>query len=906
MSEPSNGSTGITGELEQLAGTGDKSPYDHRNISDKVSLDEAERLLGVALHNYKAAVGYGLMKYKLTSDALELALWDMDIFDEDPVSPGNRFSCSQEFRNMLGYTDENDFPNVLSSWIDRLHPDDKERALSALRAHLADHTGNTPYEITYRMKVKNGYYRYFQAFGTTLRSATGIPICVAGALADITEKKQTQEQLETIWERVESGIAIIDAETRELLVVNPAAVSMYGSSVDTMLGKTCNEVFCTSESCPILDLNQEVDRSERLFIKASGERIAVIKSVSKIHYNGRPALLENFTDISFMKEAQEKQRQLEIAEHASKTKSAFLANMSHEIRTPMNAIIGMTELLLCSNQISDHDMDCLNDINMSAHSLLSIINDILDMSKIESGKMELNPAHYDFRALINNEASMFTYVAKKKGIEFKLDIEGTIPETLYGDDVRLRQVLTNICGNAVKFTEKGSVTLKITASEENRTIAIEIKDTGMGIRKEDIPRLFHAFEQSKSEKNRYIAGTGLGLVISKSFIEMMGGNIRLDSEYGKGTVFTITIPLVKGDPSKVRHDEDVHALSICAPQAKILVVDDNEFNIKVAHGLLELFEIDADTASSGKEAINMVMENDYDIVFMDHMMPDMDGIETTAAIRALGEKYGGLSIIALTANAIHGAQEMFLKNGLNGFLSKPIEMSDLTKTLIERLPPDKVLKKSKDKGDDAKNADDGMYGDFWEALGKIGEIDVEIGLRRFNGLKGMYHDSLKLFYDKLPHDGENLGMLMDEKNYARFAIAVHAIKSTLASIGAAELSDAAFRLEMASKNKEFDYCVAHCPNFLNDLRSLREQLSSAFPSDETATEKEEGNAAQLRENLIKASGAINSFDNDTGIEILNRLQTYDFGEKTNTLLADTVAALKRYDFDSAKGILSKI
>ncbi|MDR2724701.1 MAG: cache domain-containing protein, partial [Candidatus Adiutrix sp.] len=233
-----------------------------------------------------------------------------------------------------------------------------------------------------------------------------------------------------------------------------------------------------------------------------------------------------FLLILLFRNRQEKRQLIVLAEQAaaaSVAKSAFLSNMSHEIRTPMNAIIGMTELLLCSNHLTTHDVDCLNDINMSAHSLLTIINDILDMSKIESGKMELNPIHYDFKALINNEASMFTYVAKKKGIEFKLEAEGNIPEALYGDDVRLRQVLTNICGNAVKFTGKGSVTLKVITSEEAKTITLEIKDTGMGIRKEDIPRLFHAFEQSKSEENRYIAGTGLGLVISKSFIEMMGG-----------------------------------------------------------------------------------------------------------------------------------------------------------------------------------------------------------------------------------------------------------------------------------------------------------------------------------------------------------------------------------------------
>ena len=896
----------IVSELEQLTDAVEESQSSYQSIIANKSLAEAEQLLSAALHNYKNAVGYGLMKYKLTSDALELALWDMDIVDGDPMNPGNKYTWSQEFRNMLGYDSEEDFPNVLSSWIDRVHPDDKEKVLASLYAHVNDQTGETPYEITYRLRMKDGVYRYFQAYGTTMRTSNGTPICVAGAIADITETKQTREQLEMIWERVESGIAIIDAETRRLLVVNPAAVHMYGAEMESMLGKKCHEVFCTSDTCPIMDDHQDVDRSERQFIRASGELITVIKSVSVIDYNGRPALLENFTDVSHMKDAQEKQRQLEIAEQASKTKSAFLANMSHEIRTPMNAIIGMTELLLCSNHLSMHDMDCLNDINVSAHSLLHIINDILDVSKIESGKMELDPTHYDFDALIDNEASMFTYVARKKGIDFKLEKVGTMPHALYGDDVRLRQVLTNICGNAVKFTDEGAVTLRITTSEEDKTITLEIRDTGMGIRKEDIPKLFHAFEQSKSEENRYIAGTGLGLVISKSFIEMMGGSIVLDSEYGKGTVFTITIPLVEGDPDKVKHEEAVHAQSICAPQAKVLVTDDNEYNLKVAHGLLELFEIDADTASSGKEALKLISEKDYDIVFMDHMMPGMDGIETTAAIRAQGGKFADLHIVALTANAIQGAQEMFLENGFSSFLSKPIEMADLTKTLMRWLPAEKVLAKSKANDNAAANEDDDADAGFFESLGKVGEIDAEIGLRRFNGLKKMYRESLKLFYDKLAQDSEKMDKQIIEQDFPLFAISVHAIKSTLAGIGATEMSDAAFRLEMAAKNDETDYCMTHFPDFLDRLRLLHMHLTEVFPADEAPVNREAGDAERLQSGLRDALDAVSAFDNDAALEVLNDLQAYDFGDEANTILADAAAALKQYDFDGAKEALERV
>jgi CheY-like chemotaxis protein len=368
------------------------------------------------------------------------------------------------------------------------------------------------------------------------------------------------------------------------------------------------------------------------------------------------------------------------------------------------------------------------------------------MSKIEAGRLELSPIHYDFRALVDNVASMFRFVAKEKGLEFRFESAGEMPEAQYGDDIRLRQVLTNICGNAVKFTENGYIGFKVTASPEKNIIAFDIKDTGMGIRKDDIPSLFHAFEQSKTGKNRHIAGTGLGLAISKTFIEMMGGHIGVESEYGQGSVFTIVIPITEENPSKIRRGEDFSkARSISAPAASILVVDDNEYNLRVALGLLGLFDIDAKTASSGKEAIEMILMNDYDMVFMDHMMPEMDGIETTAEIRKLGDKYKKLTVIALTANAVQGAREMFMANGFDGFISKPIEMPALTNILMEWLPPEKVAQKNAQTENDETQD---VSGDFWETLDKIEEIDTEIGLRRTSGLKDMYCGNLRLFHEK--------------------------------------------------------------------------------------------------------------------------------------------------------------
>jgi CheY-like chemotaxis protein len=606
-------------------------------------------------------------------------------------------------------------------------------------------------------------------------------------------------------------------------------------------------------------------------------------------------------------------------EAANLAKSHFLANMSHEIRTPMNAIIGMGEILSQSGGLSKREMECVNDINVSARALLSIINDILDIAKVEAGKMALNPVHYDFHALIDNIASMFTYVARKKGLEFKFASEGDIPRYQYGDDIKLRQTLTNICGNAVKFTHKGSVSFKVTAAEAEQTIVFEISDTGIGIRKEDIPSLFTAFEQAKTDKNRHIAGTGLGLVISKSFVEMMGGSISLESEYGRGSVFRVTIPLTPGDAAQIAHGGGApKAQTFSAPGANVLIVDDNEYNLKVASGLLELFKIEAKTASSGREALEMVANEDFDLVFMDHMMPEMDGLEATAQIRQMGEKYENLNIIALTANAIQGAKEMFLANGMDDFLPKPIEMPLLIDILSDWLPPEKVILEApaedgpSSAGADNTEVDDGKESgadgdaEFWKTLGEVAEIDVEIALHRIGGLKKMYRSNLQLFYDKLAGNIEKMQALMEGHDIDGFAISVHAIKSALASVGAMGLSETALNLEMAAKRGDAEYCTAEFPDFLQRLLSLNERLAAVFPPAEPQAPSGQGDGASLTEAVQKALAAVDDFDTDAAIDALGEVTGYDFGEAINGLLAQAVTALKNYEYEAARDTLKDI
>jgi CheY-like chemotaxis protein len=356
-------------------------------------------------------------------------------------------------------------------------------------------------------------------------------------------------------------------------------------------------------------------------------------------------------------------------------------------------------------------------------------------------------------------------------------------------------------------------------------LLFEIKDTGIGIRKEDLGRLFNDFFQAYAQDNRNIVGTGLGLTISKAFVEMMGGNISLDSEYGQGTVFTVTIPLVEGsEDGVVRGPADEQAEALVVNGANILVVDDNELNLSVARGLLHLSEIDAQTALSGEEAIMLVRQNDYDIVFMDHMMPGMDGVETTVEIRKMGGKFETLPIIALTANAIHGAREMYLANGFNGFISKPISTSELNEILKTWLPPDKIELKAKSE----RPADSRESGGILDALDGIDEIDKEIGLGRFSGEEEIYHETLLNFIKYLGMQHEKMSASLNSGDINGFAASAHLIKSMLSTVGAMTLSEAAFELEMAGKSGDAEYCRNNYPRFLEKLMTLHTRLSAAL------------------------------------------------------------------------------
>ncbi|MDR0491447.1 MAG: response regulator, partial [Oscillospiraceae bacterium] len=488
----------------------------------------------------------------------------------------------------------------------------------------------------------------------------------------------------------------------------------------------------------------------------------------------------------------------------------------------------MSELLLKEN-LNKRQYRYATDIKTSAMALLDIINDILDVSKIQAGKLSLVRVHYDFGTMIDNISSMVHFLVEDKDLVFLLDLEDNLPRYLYGDDVRLRQVLLNLLGNAVKFTHKGYVRLAVETTDA--AIHFTISDTGLGIHDEDIPRLFDIFEQVDTVKNRGTKGTGLGLSITKGLIEMMGGHISVESEYGKGTSFHFEIPKFLGNEMLISASDN-EEISIYAPDARILVVDDNLINLNVAKGLLRLCYIKAETASSGKDAIKLIIQNQYDIVFMDYRMPEMSGVEATKVLRELG---ASAPIIALTASAVIGAKEVMLDSGMNDFLTKPIIKADLKNMLKKWIPASKLLSDPPEitaLGYDDEESDTDE--EFWRRIKQIEEISLSTGLHSVDDQRDVYKKTLRLMMENIDTSLVSLKELLDSEDMNNFRIEVHGIKGALASVGAMELSSKAFELESASGedgvNADISFCAANLPPLLERLSSLSRKLKEAFAS----------------------------------------------------------------------------
>ena len=523
------------------------------------------------------------------------------------------------------------------------------------------------------------------------------------------------------------------------------------------------------------------------------------------------------------------------AEAANEAKSIFLANMSHEIRTPINAILGMNEMILRENS-NEQIEEYAKNIRSAGNSLLYLVNDVLDISKIESGKLEIMENIYELSSFIHDCYSMVAEKAEKKGLELIVSCNPKLPSKLKGDESRLRQVVTNILSNAAKYTEKGSITLSFDSYDQDGKLmlVINVKDTGIGIKEENIEKLFTQFTRLDMEKNRNIEGTGLGLSLAKRLTDLMDGKIEVQSIYGVGSSFTVTIPqqVVDAEPigdfhqkySSLADKAGKYHQSFEAPDAKVLVVDDAIVNLKVIVNLLKSTKIQVDTASSGKQCLEMASQNAYDLIFMDHMMPEMDGIETFAKMRELKDSPNeNTPVIMLTANAITGVREQFLQAGFTDYLSKPVSGDTLENMLLKHLPKEKCRRS----GDlDGKGEETDHPDPLKELSGLYPKVDLEKGLTVCGGSYDVYIDILKT-YAEIP-EGDKLNELFEQKNIHEYRSRVHGLKSSSLSVGFSELAEQALALENAAREENWDYICANHAAFMDEYRMAVDAIKKVF------------------------------------------------------------------------------
>ncbi len=620
-----------------------------------------------------------------------------------------------------------------------------------------------------------------------------------------------------VYQAMNANILVFDMDKR-LYMANDSSVAFF--EISKVSGQTLSELF-TVETAEADDFFMEAVKGNvdewKMHTRNGGKSCSLRVTVAR-NKKGKP-----YCVILFVYDLTKEEAVQEELRAANEAKSDFLSNMSHEIRTPINAIIGMNEMILREAK-NEQILEYASSVQNSSSALLSIINDILDISKIESGKIEIVPVDYELSSLLHDCYNMIIDRANKKGLEFYLHCEETIPHVLHGDIIRIRQIVVNFLTNAVKYTAKGRVDLYVTGevSPQGVLMKFAVKDTGMGIAPEEKDRLFNKFERLDIKKNRTTEGTGLGLHITKRLTELMGGTVTVESEYGKGSVFAAVIPQKCVDSTPIgkldmhSHNagqrEYTHEIRFTAPDARILVVDDVEINLKVFTNLLKQLNMRIDTATGGEASIELACKNKYDIIFMDHMMPGLNGIETLEKLKGTeANKNADTPIVMLTANALSGMKEMYLEKGFTDYLSKPIDGNKLEKKIEKFLPKEKVIfvKEENIQQDTEQKLHsvetvDGLPETTSERLKKfIPEVNLKKALEYCAGSEEFYVECLKEFCGN--GRKELIRQLYDAEDWNSYTVQVHGLKSAARTLGFEELGGLAEKMEFAAKEQDITY-----------------------------------------------------------------------------------------------------
>ncbi|MGN0328704.1 MAG: response regulator [Lachnospira sp.] len=632
----------------------------------------------------------------------------------------------------------------------------------------------------------------------------------------------------------------------------------------------------------------------------------------------------------------DKEKQEAIA--ASRAKARFLANMSHEIRTPINAVLGMDEMILresTENKIQEYALN----IQRAGNNLLSIVNEILDMSKVESGKIEIVNENYNFSNLISDVVNMVELKAKDKNLEFNVNINSKLPSSLYGDSLKIKQILVNLLNNAVKYTNEGSINFTVDGGTfENQVILFfTVRDTGIGIKEEDMPKLFAEFERIDENANRYVEGTGLGMAITRRLLELMGSTLEVESSYGVGSTFRFRLcqEVVDVQPigdieekSKGENPQYEHKVLFTAPEAQVLVVDDNIVNLKVFSSLLSETKINVDTADSGKNCISYVRLKHYDVIFLDHMMPEMDGIETLKRLKNMDDsKCKDTPIIVLTANAVAGAREMYLDAGFDDFLSKPIIPDKLENMVFKYLKDELVHKEeiiierevdnapetnTRSEKDDKSSMElpeiEGLDWTLARSHMSDDNMLMEIVNNFFVSLESEA-DYLKKRYEEIFENGtvtiedvekdENLKNSLDN-----YRIKVHAMKSSANLIGLAFLGYMARTLEYAARDGKLEVIRVMTEEFLSDWLSYKEKLKSCIQEEDG--DKNIGDGKELTDILQKMETALKAVDIDLVDSLMAQVKEYKYDAEEKKLVESLNAAVTNLEEERIYEYISQL
>jgi len=732
-------------------------------------------------------------------------------------------------------------------------------------------------------------YRFFMEFMILLFGSTLVLIQTYRVTQRETRALRAMSAFSSLLGSTSNYMVIIDAEKRVKYISQPMVEFARYSKQEYAIGQPLIDLFRDKAlKLMIADVIDADGFAETVFT-VSGEEERHYKVVSNTMTGDMNGMFIDISDITALvnsrKNAEEAQSR---AEAANKSKSRFLATMSHEIRTPINAILGVAQIHMQNSGLPDEYADGLNKIYSSGKTLMGIINDILDLSKIETGKMELNPVEYSLPDMINDTVLLNTARIGNKPVKFILSVNENLPEKVFGDELRLKQILNNLLSNAIKYTDEGAVKLSVRhgiREDGDLDLRFEVADTGQGIEKEDKEKLFSEYLRFNIMANRKTEGTGIGLSITQNLVKMMDGDISAESEYGKGSTFTVTVRQAAVPCGAIGKSaaESLNAFTFSAkrerraqirnymPYGKVLITDDVETNLYVAEGLMKPYGLQIETVRSGFEALEKIQNGKvYDIIFMDHMMPNMDGIETTRRIRETG--YEG-TIIALTANALIGNEEMFRKNGFDSFLAKPIgvrQLDDLlTRFIRDRRPSEPQLRPP------PPNPRNGASPQLLKAVRR----DIEKALAALNN-----SPDLKLY-----------------------TTTVHAMKSMAANIGESEISELAASLEKAGHGGDTEFIADNTERLKTMLTELSERLSS----DESEKTNESGNAAGnadgnaaenaelLKKQLSAVKEACGNYDSSAAYGAINLLKTNSWNTSTAAFIDEIDMLILSGEFEEA-------